>query len=265
MRHGGMTRRECFVALGATVALGAMADGGTLVTERASAAPPGMVVVPGGPFRMGTPEGLLGRLARQGGYHPSWFTGEAPDRSVEVAAFAIDTHAVTNGQYALFCAAIGHPPPLHWPNGELPDHLSDHPVVFVALADCSAYASWAGKRLPTEVEWEKAARGTDGRIYPWGDRWEPDACHWRSDPERVNGTVPVDAHAAGDSPYGCRQMAGNVAEYCADGPGAGAAYIKGGAWINEDPVNLRPAARNMSGFANNKSAFYGFRCVKEVI
>ncbi len=214
---------------------------------------------------MGTSEEEATRLAQRGGYHPSWLGGEVPLREVEVATFAIDIYPVTNAQYAEFCAATRHRPPLHWPEGIMPSEIAEHPVTFVDLADCGAYALWAGKRIPTEAEWEKAARGVDGRHYPWGDRFDPDACHWNREGQgRLIGTCPVTDYPDGASPYGAMQMSGNVAEYCADGPGSGSAYIKGGSWMNEDPINLRPAARNMSGFANNRSAFYGFRCVVEV-
>jgi formylglycine-generating enzyme required for sulfatase activity len=224
-----------------------------------------MVVVPGGTFVMGTARQEAHRLAVGGGYHPSWLSGEVPEREIQVASFAIDIYPVTNGQFAEFCKDTGYAPRMHWNGEEPPADIADHPVVFVDLADCGAYAEWAGKRIPTEAEWEKAARGTDGRRYPWGEEWDPGACHWRRDPYQVTTTAPVTAYPEGVSPCGCHQMTGNVAEYCADGPGPGAAFIKGGAWINEDPINLRPAARNMSGFANNQTAFYGFRCVAGVI
>jgi len=257
-----LTRRAWISAVGGGIVTGAAVIGAGAQPEP----PEGMVTVPGGTFLMGTSEDDAAVLAKRRGYHPSWLGGEVPQREVEVATFAIDIYPVTNAQYAEFIAAKGHRTPVHWQRGAVPDGLADHPVIFVDLSDCMAYAQWAGKRLPTEAEWEKAARGTDGRYYPWGDEFDPDACRWNRDGVgRPCNTCPVTDYPQGASPYGAMHMSGNVAEYCADGPGPGAAYIKGGSWMNEDPVNLRPAARNMSGFANNRSAFYGFRCVKEVV
>lgn len=225
---------------------------------------PEMIVIPAGKFLMGTPEKEAERLARTYGYHPSWLSGEVPPREIELPAYAIDKFPVTNRQFAAFCAATGYPPRPHWPGGKPPEPLLDHPVVCVNRADALAYARWAGKRLPTEAEWEKAARGPDGRRFPWGDEFDPEACQWNRDRSPSGaGTAPVTAHPRGISPYGVWDLVGNVAEWCADGPSPAVAFIKGGCWLTEEVLNLRPAARNMSGFDSNASNFYGFRCAKE--
>ena len=224
-----------------------------------------MIVIPAGKFLMGTTEEQAEELARKHGYHVSWLSGEVPQREVELPACAIDKYPVTNRQFAKFCKATDHRPRGYWRGPEPPEALLDHPVMGVNKADADAYAAWAGKRLPTEAEWEKAARGEDGRMFPWGDEWDPDACCWNR--ERQGGgprTVPVTEMPQGASPYGVMHMVGNVMEWCADAPGPGAAYIKGGSWMNAEIINLRPAARNMSGFANNAASFYGFRCAKDV-
>jgi formylglycine-generating enzyme required for sulfatase activity len=245
-----------------------------------------MVLIPGGPFIMGTTREDAEALAREHGYHPSWLGGEVPQRSVEVAAFLIDKLPVTNERYALFVEAMGHRPPVHWGGKEPPRDLRGHPVVLVEKADAEAYARWAGKRLPTEAEWEKAARGPDGRRFPWGGEFDPEACHFdrgglvgrglSSLPQHLAeslretsfwlplGTAPATAHPKGASPYGVLDLVGNAAEWCADSPGPGSAFIKGGCWLSASPINLRPAGRNMSGFANNRLAFVGFRCAKGV-
>ena len=141
----------------------------------------------------------------------------------------------------------------------------DHPVTSVNRADARAYAAWAGKRLPTEAQWEKAARGENGLIFPWGDEFDPDACQFRRDPlAPAPGTAPVAAHPKGASSYGVTDMVGNVLEWCEDSPGQGSGFLKGGCFLFEEIVNLRAASRIMSGFDNNPLAFYGFRCVEGV-
>ncbi len=259
-----LTRRD-LLARAAGAAAAACSAGAALGQDAGVQGAGTMVLIAGGPFRMGSTETHIADLARTCGYHPSWFEGESPERLVDAPDFLIDRYPVTHREYAAFCHAAGHAPPTVWSGPEPPDRWLDCPVVGVSLADAFSFAAWAGKRIPTEAEWEKAARGADGRIWPWGDSFEPDACHFNRD--RAPSVVdlrPVDAHPLGESPYGVMDMIGNAAEWCADGPGPGAAYIKGGCWMNEEIVNLRPAARNMSGFANNPLPFYGFRCAKDV-
>jgi formylglycine-generating enzyme required for sulfatase activity len=138
--------------------------------------------------------------------------GEGIDaRSRYAAAFAIGRAPVTNREYAEFVRDQGYRPPVDWGGATVPTTRLDHPVVNVSLGDAHAFCTWAGVRLPSELEWEKAARGVDGRAYPWGD--EP------PEPRRCNagrthaGTTPIAECVAGASPYGCVDMAGNVWEW----------------------------------------------------
>jgi formylglycine-generating enzyme required for sulfatase activity len=223
-----------------------------------------MVAIPAGDFLMGTPLAEIQAWTAAYGYHQSWLDGELPQRQVYLPAYAIDQYPVTHRDYAEFCNATGYPARPNWPFGVPPPELLDHPVNHVTQADAIAYANWIGKRLPSEAEWEKAARGVQGLTFPWGDVFEPDRCQWNSDPSSIGlGTARVDAHRGGVSPFGVHDMVGNVGEWCCDGPSSYTAFIKGGAWTSSEILNLRPAARNMSGLAANPSRFVGFRCVRD--
>ena len=246
------TRREWIRSAGSGLAACALAPGS-------------LVVVPAGPFLMGTTPQEVQALASAYGYHPSWMDGELPQRVVVLPAYAIQRFPVTHAEFAAFCAATGYPARPNWPGGAPPAQLLDHPVNYVNRADAQAYAAWKGLRLPSEAEWEKAARGVDGRAFPWGDTFDPFACQWNRDPASPGpGTAPVTAHPSGASPYGVEDLAGNLGEWCADGPSPVTAFIKGGAWISSEIVNLRAAARNMSGADNNPIKFYGFRCARSL-
>ncbi len=131
----------------------------------------------------------------------------------ELPEFMIGRTPVTNAEYARFVAATGHEPPGHWVGGAPPEQIADHPVTHVSWHDARAYAEWTGTRLLTQEEWEKAARATDGRAYPWGD-WEEGRCN--SKEAGIGTTTPVGHYSPdGDSPYGCVDMAGNVFEWTA--------------------------------------------------
>jgi formylglycine-generating enzyme required for sulfatase activity len=260
----GFTRRDWLLA---------SAMGGVgLIATRLNAAPASqqegppdaMVLIPAGPFHQGTSAEEAATVARQYAHHPTWLAGELPGRTIELSAFWIDKYPVTNSRYAEFVEATGHRVPVDWRDGKPPRHRRDHPVRYVDQEDARAFAAWAGRRLPTAAEWEKAARGTDGRAYPWGNEFDPKACHHdRGGEAPPVGTVPVTAHPLGASPYGVMDLAGNIAEYCEDGPGPGTAYIKGGCWLTASPLNLRCAAVGMSGASNNALDYLGFRCAKD--
>jgi len=179
-----------------------------------------MVLVPAGPFLMGLPANDF--LAEE---------HEKPPRTVTLPAFWIDVYPVTNARFARFLAAGGYAEPRWWaPAGwewkcragiDRPAQWGqpgwdgpEQPVAGVSWYEADAYARWAARRLPTDAEWEKAARGTDGRRYPWGDAWPtPAVANFAS---AVGRTTPVGLYPAGVSPYGCHDMSGNVNNWTAD-------------------------------------------------
>ena len=224
----------------------------------------GMILIPAGTFLMGTTPEQVTRLASEFGYHTSWIDHESPQQEVDLPAYLIDKFPVTNKQYHAFCLATGHPPRPLWKEGVPPEDLMDHPVCNVSHPDAEAYAKWAGKSLPTEAQWEKAARGTEGNLFPWGNEFDENACCWNRIGTGGLTTDQVDAHPSGASPFGVMDMAGNLFEWCSDGPSPNNAYLKGGSWMTTEILDLRPAARGNSGRTNNAASFYGLRCVKEV-
>jgi len=222
-----------------------------------------MAVVPAGEFTMGSSTGDA---------------DEQPAHQVYVDAFSMDKYEVTVRQYAAFLQATGIDPPSDWKMMNQPGHQK-RPVANVDWADAAAYCKWAGKRLPTEAEWEKAARGTDGRLYPWGN--DPPtprhANYGKTGLHNYGALAPVGTLEDGNSPYGIYDMAGNVWEWVSDwydhdyyknspqqnptGPSSGESKVlRGGSW-DSDPQHLRSALRYFHRSAHRHKD-YGFRCVK---
>jgi formylglycine-generating enzyme required for sulfatase activity len=220
------------------------------------------VLIPAGNFTMGDDE-------------------EAPLREIYVDPFYVDKYEVTTSRYAKFLRATGSVrPPDHWKDVSL-DKSGDLPVVGVDWQDADAYCRWAGKRLPTEAEWEKAARGTDGRVYPWGND-EPTAASadfGRSAPSPYKGGLSgVGSHVAGKSPYDVEDLAGNASEWVADwfaggfargdvrnpkGPEAGTAkVIRGGGWY--DPKEKIKSTKRYYASPGNRADDVGFRCARDL-
>ena len=191
-----------------------------------------MVLVPAGEFIMGSNADEIDRLLRDWpDANREFFKDEMPRHQVYLDAFSIDKYEVTNTRFQQFVQATGYRTQAeragwtyvwHAPQGlgSTIAGLEQHPVVYVSQEDAKAYCAWAGKRLPTEAEWEKAARGTDGRIYPWGNQFDEKRVRFCDAycllPSKRRSTVPVGSYEGGKSPYGAYDMAGNVAEWVAD-------------------------------------------------
>ncbi len=188
-----------------------------------------LVEVADGPFLCGVNEGVIRQIeARYQERGIRLDNLKTPPRGfVEVGPFQIGRTPVTNQQYYEFVTAAGWQYPKHWGAGNPPfaEQLANHPVTQVTFSDAEAYCEWRGGRLPTVTEWEKAARGTDGRAYPWGDQFNPACCH--SIESSATGTTEVTKHELGASPYGVLDMVGNAAEIVDSGEGD-AKYMKGG-------------------------------------
>jgi len=239
-----------------------------------------MVNVPAGEFLMGSKD------------DPDAFDDEHPQHTVYVSEFWIDKTEVTNAQYRK-CVEAGvcrAPTTCYWGEPTYSDSSkADHPVVCVSWQDAKTYCEWAGKRLPTEAEWEKAARGTDGRKYPWGNSFDGSRVNfcdvncefnWKDSnaDDGYQRTAPVGSYPQGASPYGALDMAGNVWEWCQDwydegyyasspqrdpqGPSSGSyRVVRGGSWF----FNVRGvrAPNRLRLGPDGRSYYFGFRCVSQ--
>lgn len=207
----------------------------------------GMIYISGGEFIMGSDSG-----------NPN----EKPARTVTIDGFYIDKYEVTNAQFRKFVEATGHIEPAFWNDEDL--SKPNHPVVGVSWEDAAAYAKWAGKRLPTEAEWEKAARGFDGRNYPWGDEYKAGYANKFGPADGHKFTAPVNSYSKGASPYGALNMAGNVWEWCDDwykgSPSGELKVMRGGSWEDSEK-NLRTSNRSAET-VKYYNYNLGFRCAK---
>jgi serine/threonine-protein kinase len=250
--------------------------GGGTSAKPAAVPPSGMTYIPGGAFMMG----------RDNAQDPE----ETPAHSVTVAPFFLDKTPTTNRQYAEFVRATSHPAPPNWNAGSYPVGQGDWPVTQVSWDDADAYCYWKGKggRLPTEAEWEFAARGTDGRLYPWGNAFDSSATNSKEAGlghliavgglltlnleefmrlDRAGKLPPVN-----QSPFGALDMSGNVWQWCADDykpyPGRQSAFsipadakvIRGGSF-KSDKDHVTTTTRNLE-LPTTRSPTIGFRCAK---
>ena len=229
--------------------------------------PNSMVLIPAGVFTMGSDERL---------------SDEGPQHKVKLKAFRIDKYEVTNLQYQQFINATGRHSPKHFQNRTFPKGKIDHPVIYVSWQDAKAYCEWVDKRLPSDAEWEKAARGTDGRTFPWGDEFDVRKANtpvrWQS-LNQEGDTSPVGAFPKGVSSYGVHDMSGNVWEWTdswyrqypgnkrpSENYGEQYKTLKGGSWWDCSfyQCGISAPVYNRSFFdPQTKNSSFGFRCAKD--
>ena len=231
-----------------------------------------MISIPAGDFDMGTPDS----------YTASHNPDEHPQHSVTLSAYSIGKYEVTRGQYRAFMTATSRAAPAYWDavqdwgTGAF-TQTDDHPVVGVTYYDAEAFCTWASGHLPTEAQWERAARwtGSYSNVYPWGDAWGDEMCNNYYDSNSAGGgyekfqTAPVGSYSSYPSPSGCQDMAGNVCEWCQDwygstyystspssdpqGPASGSyRVLRGGCWYN-----IVYGCRCAYRFSFDPGSFYG--------
>jgi formylglycine-generating enzyme required for sulfatase activity len=274
-------------ALALVLATAACAAGGELTPE--------LVAIPAGSFITGSDraEREMAYALDEVAYGHSrtrewkWYESEPARGPRRTKAYRITRTPITNVQYAAFIAATGRRAPdvdpetwagyrlIHlyertrrhaWRDGRPPAGREDHPVVLVSHGDAVAYAAWLSEttgrtwRLPSEGEWEKAVRGTDGRAFPWGGEWDPARAN--SHDRGPFDTLPVGSFADGAGPFGLLDGAGQVFEWTATPGGQGRFVVKGGSWDDSGCGICRPAARHARP-AEIKHILIGFRLVAE--
>ena len=263
-----LRRAALLAGLAAAVAWDA---GGGGVPDPSQDAPAGMVLVPAGEFTMGR---TFSTTDDETGMRPLVLRDDLPAHKVALEAYWMDITEATQEEYAEFVAATGHRAPYHWLGGEMPGHAAKHPVHNVDWDDARSYCEWRGKRLPTEAEWERAARGgAEGERYPWGDG--------KPNRDKARYATQLGPSAVAQHPpneFGLHDMAGGVAEWCQDwfdrtyysvsppagprGPDDGTyKIIRGGAW-SDGPNRITVFFRNWVR-PNQRTPNLGFRCVKD--
>ena len=186
-----------------------------------------------------------------------WFLYGEKKQKVYLPEYRLARTTVTNAQYKAFVDAAGHGVPSNWENGRIPRGKENHPVVWVSWEDADAFCEWAGCRLPTEAEWEKGARGADGREYPWRNQWVDGYCN--TSEAGVRDTTPVGSYPHGASPYNLLDMGGNVWEWCDTWYDAkrDARVVRGGSW-GDNQRDVRCASRGRSS-PGGRGSYNGFR------
>jgi formylglycine-generating enzyme required for sulfatase activity len=232
---------------------------------------PEMVLIPAGEFLMGS-DLRVDAHARD---------REQPQHTLYLPNFYLAKTPITNAQYGAFVQATFRKPPEHWPDGKVPEGRGNHPIVFVSWHDAVSYCRWLSEvtgesfRLPSEAEWEKGARGTDGRIYPWGNQWDRERCN--SYEGGIGDTTPAGSYPQGASPYGVLDVAGNAWDWTRslhrgypydpedgreDPDANGQRVLRGGAFCDE-AWRIRSAYR-VRDVPDHRYKGYSFRVVSAI-
>ena len=260
-----------------------------------------MVLIPGGSFLMGTTVEEIDAQFLDTGLPEDWkkhaLDDELPRHKRTLQPFCIYKYEVTNEQYKAFIVATGHRPPPHWKGKDYPEEKGKHPVVEVSWDDAQAYCLWSGTRLPTEAQWEYAARGAgsvDGkpsRVFPWGNHWDrrlsnncslhagkeiQNAADWKTwyegdQKSQFPLTSRIGSFPKSVSPFGIHDMAGNAWEWCAEMQAPYPGQLadrrnkklrarRGGSWANV-ALHIRSADRQGAP-QDDLNLYTGFRCVK---
>ncbi len=257
---------------------------------------PQMIKIPAGKFLMGSTKEQAQTVLKKTNNDENWkkrVEWEQPQHTVELSEYFIGKYPVTNREYQAFVRDAKYKPPQGWEGEQFPAEKGGHPVVNVSWEDATAYCKWLSEKtgkpyhLPTEAEWEKAARSEDGRVYPWGDGFDPQKAN--TSETKLGDTSDVGKFSPqGDSPYGCADMAGNVWEWCNDwfdgneykrsspadknrkgdvkdpqGTQTGTQRVlRGGSWYDDD-YGVRSASRIRSD-PTFTSIDIGFRCARSL-
>jgi len=239
--------------------------------------PEGMVLIPSGEFIMGSNEEDREGKAMEVGSRKPWYLDEHPQQKLALPAYLIDQYEVTNTKYKRFVEAMKRRSPSDWENGAYPPGQESYPVVSINWYEAQDFCRWAGKRLPTEAEWEKAARGTDGRIWPWGNEFSAQKAN--TGPAGIGGPRPVGSFPGDRSPSGVYDLAGNVMEWTESWylPYAGSTYkgqefgerfkvVRGDSWGEGGHYYLphfSRAAFRLNAPPEERYDYIGFRCAKD--
>jgi formylglycine-generating enzyme required for sulfatase activity len=250
-------------------------------SKPAASAPPGMIRIPAGDFEFKV-SNIQSEGAFWNGLDLQYPWENSPRRHhrewMQVKSFHVDRCPVTNAEFKKFLDASGYRPKddhnflKDWKSGMYPEGWAKKPVTWISIEDARAYAAWAGKRLPHEWEWQYAAQGTDGRLYPWGSSWNPEAVPAPEKGRRLRGPDEVDAHPKGASPFGVMDMVGNVWQWTSEFGDAHTrvGVLRGGSYYQ--PQNTQwyfPQAYKLNEHGNyylmapskDRSGTVGFRCV----
>ena len=183
--------------------------------ENRKGKPADMAQIPAGSFMFGTNALDAEGEALALGISKPWYSDESPQQKIFLKNFYIDRYETTNRRYKAYVEAVGAIPPRNWQGNNYPEDKADHPVIWVSWFDAANFCEWEGKHLPTEKQWEKAARGENGNEYPWGNDFHREYANLPDKPGSKNTPAKVGSFPKGSTPLGVHDLVGNVWEWTA--------------------------------------------------